>query len=224
MKKDKLNLIFESRECFFDYVKKCNGDYRLVSPSLYLYKKIIEKHRKYNELDKLLDDDEFLELIYITLDAWNMNQRGAKLTSFEEFRKSVLNTRSPLKKLYPYKLNLLPQNNLDTVVSRIEEIFYALKVMKSKSKIVGISKALHFLLPNLIMPIDRKYTLNTFYGNNKYSQDIFREFKTFREVFTEFYQISKKLKLSEKDIDNFNWNTSIPKLIDNALIGSTNSK
>lgn len=226
MKRDRLNLIFESRESFFSYVKKCNGNYRLISPSLYLYKKIIEKHRKCNDLDGLLDDDDFLELIYITLDAWNMNQRGAKLIPFEELKKSVLkiDNRSLLKDLYAYKLNLLSENDLDIVVSKIKQIFYTLKVATTKTKIVGISKALHFLLPDLIMPIDRRYTLNTFYGHNKYNQDISKEFKTFKEIFTRFYEIAKELKLSEEDIDNFNWNTSIPKLIDNALIGNTNSK
>ncbi len=223
MKADKLHLILESRESFFNLVKKCNGVYRLISPSLYLYKKIIEKHRLDNDFNKLLSDDEFLELIYITLIAWNMDQRGAKLTSFDEFKKSMLDNRSCLNELYDYRLCSLSENDLDIVLNKIEKLFYELRVMKSKSKIVGISKTLHFLLPNLIMPIDRKYTMNFFYGHNAYNQDISKEFKTFKKVFIKFYEITKQLKLSDKDVDGFNWNTSIPKLIDNAIIGLTNS-
>jgi len=224
MQADKIALISQSREVFFDFVRKCNGDYRLVTPSLYLYKKIVEKHRKHSNLNVLLQDNEFVELIYITLIAWDMNRRAAKLVSFEEFKKSIFDNANLLSELYNYKLSSLSERDVDIILNKIEKVFVDLKVMKSKSKIVGISKALHFLLPNLIMPIDRKYTLGFFYGHNKYDQEITKEFKTFKEVFVAFHHIAVKLKLFEADIDNFNWNTSIPKLIDNVLIGFKNSK
>jgi hypothetical protein len=224
MKVNKLNLILESKEHFLYWVKKCNGDYRLVTPSLYLYKKIIEKHRLYKDIDTLLKDDEFIELIYITLIAWNMDQRGAKLTSFEEFKESIFQNQSILKELYAYRLWSLTKEDLTIVLEKLKRVFYELKVMKSKSKIVGVSKALHFLLPDLVMPVDRRYTMDFFYGHNAYSQDISKEFKTFKEIFTKFYEISKKLQLSDKDVDDFNWNTSVPKLIDNAIIGIKNFK
>ena len=223
MKEDNLNLLLESRDSFFNWIKKCNGNYRLISPSLYLYKKIIEKHQSQKDFDKLMKDDEFLELIYITLIAWNMDQRGAKLTSFIEFKESVLDSQHILKEMYNYRLDSLSDKDLDIVLYEIEKLFNNLKVMKSKSKIVGVSKTLHFLLPNLIMPIDRRYTMNFFYGHNAYNQDSSKEFKTFKEIFIAFYTVSKKLNLTDEDIDNFNWNTSIPKLIDNALIGIKNS-
>jgi hypothetical protein len=224
MQTDKIALISQSREVFFDFVRKCNGNYRLVTPSLYLYKKIVEKHRKHGDLNILLQDNEFLELIYITLIAWDMNRRAAKLVSFEKFKKSIFDNTNLLSELYNYKLGSLSEGDVSIILNKIEKLFVNLNVMKSKSKIVGISKTLHFLLPDLIMPIDRKYTLGFFYGHNKYDQEITKEFKTFKEVFVAFHHIATKLKLSEADIDNFNWNTSIPKLIDNALIGFENSK
>jgi hypothetical protein len=222
MKADKLNLILESRQSFFDLVKRCNGNYRIISPSFYLYKKIIDKHRFLKNLNALIKDDEFVELIYITLIAWDMNRRSAKLVPFEEFKESVLKNQPILNELYDYRLDFLSINDLDVILDKIEVLFSSLRVMKSKSKIVGVSKTLHFLLPNLIMPIDRKFTLNSLYGNNAYSQDVKKEFKTFKEVFIKFCEISKRLKLSDRDVNNFNWNVSIPKLIDNALIGINN--
>lgn len=215
MKSNRLDLISESKEKFFDYVKKCNGNYRLISPSLYLYKKVIEKHNKCDSYKKLYEDNEFLELIYMTLIAWNMNQRRAKLVSFEEFRDSILENQNQksLNELSTFHLKSLSNDELNKVLEKIEKLFKNIKVMKSKSKIVGISKTLHFLLPNLIMPMDRKYTMCV------YSKDIEKEFKTFKKVFIKFHEIIKRLHLTDNDINNFNWNTSIPKLIDNALIG-----
>ena len=91
--------------------------------------------------------------------------------------------------------------------------------MKSKRRIVGVSKALHFLLPDLIMPIDSSYTMPVIYGYNRYSNDREKETKDFIHIFRKTVEIAQRLNLSPSDIDGDGWNTSIPKLIDNAIIG-----
>jgi hypothetical protein len=91
--------------------------------------------------------------------------------------------------------------------------------MKSKRQIVGVSKALHFLLPDLVIPMDGEYTMNCFFGYNKYSDNIETESKIFKDIFTKSHEIVKKLNLCHADVDNNKWNTSVPKLIDNAMIG-----
>ena len=224
MKSENTEILTESRDKFFDFVKLCNGNYRLVTPSIYLYKKIIEKHKHYGSMNKLLDDDEFIELIYMTLIAWNMNQRGAKMVQFKDFKNSILKNKEPLEELYKYKIYTLDEEHLNEVLEKTKKVFLSLRVMKTKSQIVGISKTMHFLLPDLIMPIDRRYTMNFFYGNNAYRNERNKEFQQLKEIFIKFYEISKKLKLSDRDVDNFNWNTSVPKLIDNAIIGIKNSE
>ena len=45
------------------------------------------------------------------------------------------------------------------------------------------------------------------------------ESKTFKDIFIDSFEIARTLKLTEKDVDGIKWNTSIPKLIDNAIIG-----
>jgi hypothetical protein len=87
--------------------------------------------------------------------------------------------------------------------------------MASQSKLVGVSKALHFLLPDLVTPVDNKYTLFFF----KKSSGKNKEFNTFEDVFIKTYRITDSLLLKENDFDGKHWNTSIPKLIDNAIIG-----
>ncbi|MDD4877635.1 MAG: hypothetical protein PHO02_01210 [Candidatus Nanoarchaeia archaeon] len=211
--------LLKNRDEFFNLIKKCNGTFREISPSLYLYKKIVEMHNCSKNINELLQDNEFFELIYITLKAWNMNQRKAKLAPFNEFKKSIQDNESTINELYPYRLESLSQTELESVLNKLKLLFYNLNVMKSKTKIVGVSKTLHFLLPHLVIPMDRKYTMDFFYGHNAYSQNIDKEFQIFKEIFNKSYEIAKQLKLSNKDIDNFNWNTSVPKLIDNAIIG-----
>ena len=91
--------------------------------------------------------------------------------------------------------------------------------MKSKSKIVGVSKTLHFLLPKLFPPMDRRYTMNFFYGHFNYYNNPSKEFKSFSILLREFYKIIQKLYLTSKDVDSLMWNTTVPKLVDNAIIG-----
>jgi len=91
--------------------------------------------------------------------------------------------------------------------------------MASKRRIVGVSKILHFLLPDLAMPIDSKFTLDYFYSYNKIDKDPQAEFNTFYEVLLNSHKIIDRLRITMEAVDGNGWNTSIPKLIDNAIIG-----
>ncbi|MGQ9571041.1 MAG: hypothetical protein ACUVUQ_09435, partial [Thermodesulfovibrionales bacterium] len=124
-----------------------------------------------------------------------------------------------LFRLYKYKLYDNLDSRINTVITLFKNVFSDLKVMESKRKIVGVSKTLHFLLPDLVMPIDSKYTMPAFYGYNKYSNDTREEFKTFKDIFKKTHQITRSLNLSPSDANGDRWKTSVPKLIDNAIIG-----
>lgn len=214
--------LLRSRDSFFSFVDKNNETYRLDN-SLTQYKKIIERHRSVNNIELILDDDYIYHQIMITLEAWNMNQRGAKLTTINDFKKSVLKSKTYLTELYNYKLSSLKDNKTITdVLELVDLLFYRLSVMESGRKIVGVSKALHFLLPDLIMPIDSKYTMDFFYGYNKVSSKPSSEFNDFKNIFNHFIVIIDKLSLNETDVDGDKWNTSLPKLIDNGIIGVIN--
>lgn len=219
MKQINIDKISESKEVFFKYVDICNKNFRSVTPSLYLYQKIFEKQKSANyHIDKIISDRDFLELMYVTLVAWNMNMRAAKMVSLDLFSESIQGFRKNISRLEDIELQLLSEDEFEKVLQRVEPIFMGLKVMKSESNIVGVSKTLHFLLPRLVPPMDRRYTMNFFYGHNNYKSGD-KEFTSFSILLREFYKISKKLNLKIKDTDNVLWNTSVPKLIDNAIIG-----
>jgi len=148
-----------------------------------------------------------------------MDQRGAKLASEAELEKSILQTKPSLLRLYQYKLHELTEKTAEEIRFSLELVFGGLKVMKSKRRMVGVSKTLHFLLPDLVMPIDSTYTMQAIYGYNKYSDDLKKETDDFINIFNKTFKIAKDLNLTSDDITGDQWDTSVPKLIDNAIIG-----
>jgi hypothetical protein len=83
---------------------------------------------------------------------------------------------------------------------------------------------MHFLLPDLIPPIDKAHIYYFFYGRKKqkggYPLKIEDENQVFWEILLQYQKIAKKLNLCKADLKN-PWDTSIPKLIDNAIISLT---
>jgi hypothetical protein len=212
-------LIAEDRETFFGFVNKCNQHFR-DGHDLSLYREIIRIHRKTDSLDLILQDKSFYSLMRRTLEKWNMNQRGARLTSMENLQASILSHRTELILLYQHKLHQLTESRINhELKGLLWKVFSELHVMDSKRRTVGVSKALHFLLPDLVMPVDTTYTMSFFYGRDRYSADVEGEFKIFMDIFIKAYRITKRLGLTENDVDSQGWNTSVPKLIDNAIIG-----
>ena len=52
----------------------CNRVFREISPSLFLYRMITDKQIDL-DINVLLDDYNYFELMYVTLIAWNMNTK-----------------------------------------------------------------------------------------------------------------------------------------------------
>lgn len=210
---------FDSREDLLKYSQKFSDTYRTGEKSFVYYREIIDEHINYKDINIFLNKDDFYELIYKTLSAWNMNQRGAKLKSIEEIKNSVLSFKNEIIELSKYRIEELNEKELSDVLEKLKPIFINLKPMQSKRQIVGTSKLLHFLLPNLVMPIDGKFTMQFIYGHNKYNPEINSEFKDFKNIFINFYKIIKKFNIHKGDIDNQSWKASVPKIVDNAIIG-----
>ncbi len=207
-----------SRKHFFFFVDKCNETYRF-GDDLAFYRKLILMHRECANIEILLVNDEFYQLLYRTLEKWNMNQRAARLVPLDTMKQSILFHKTSLCELYKYKLYDDIYDDLTQIKKLLDKVFCDLKIMKSQRRIVGVSKALHFLLPDLIMPIDGNYTLDAFYGYNKYANTANKEFVDFWNIFERSFDIAEKLELRKDDADGEIWKQSVPKLIDNAVIG-----
>ncbi len=215
-KEMKFNHLVSNKKIFENSLKKTKEFYRPLDPGQYLYNLLLEKRK---DID--LFSDEYLELVYTTLIAWNMNGRGAKLSEIQIFKETIIKNKQTIKNLEKYELVNLEEK--DFVLKKLKDLFFNLELTETKSKIVTFSKTLHFLLPELIVPIDRKYTLDFFYNNKQIPTDknkkinCEKQFKIFEELFDKFIEISRVYNLN-RYLDKI-WHATPTKVIDNAIIG-----
>jgi hypothetical protein len=210
--------VFPTKEVLMRYAAMCVEDYRPNSDSFKYYHSLIDQQRK-SGIAILISDPSFLRHIYETLKMWDMNYRGAKLVSFPEFSESLNNLSSKIIRLANYSMDLLDENDEHELKPRLGELFENLKVMQSKSRIVGVPKTMHFLLPRLVMPIDGKFTLKFLFGYRVYRCSLSWEARLFLDIFAAFSKFAHHVGLTRQDEDPTTWNTTVPKIIDNAIIG-----
>lgn len=217
-----IDILSCDKELFLEMVKKCNETYR-SGHDLSSYLKIIGAHRRTRNISELIKDDEFTRTVYKTLKLWNMNQQGAVLETYQTVKQSILDCHDYLFELYGIQLNEITPRKLFSLKDTLFLLFRDLKIMNSRRRIVGVSKTMHFLLPDLIMPVDGKYTMSAVFGYNRLSRTATGEFNDLFYILSRFHDIACKFELSSNDCVSTGWNTSVPKLIDNAIIGVTNN-
>jgi hypothetical protein len=228
IRSENISKLTGDKKRFLDYAEKIK--YKFDGPSAYFYKKIIRINRNTQDYSSLFQNDLFLEYLYATLASWGMHRmdKNTRMANFDDFKKSILESKDLFIKLSNKKLQ---EVDLTDLMKDILKIFNSLKIMaRSESpKFVANSKVMHFLLPDLIPPMDKGNILYFFYGwlskdkkgkfvkRNPHEIKI-KENSYFWEILNRFKEIVIKLKLTKNDLQH-EWDTSIPKLIDNAIIG-----
>jgi hypothetical protein len=204
--------IFDDKSTFESCLDSAKDNYSQYCPENYLYRKIAS----YKFIDKF--SDEFLELLYVTLSVEFENQKLGKLKDFSIFAESIKKHQENFKELSPLKLRDLDEWDWEECREIFEDLFSDLELVNGKSSVIAFSKVLHFMLPNLIVSIDRKNTMRFFYGK-KYScfKSLENQYQTFWNLETVFSEFVKRNKVSQYIDDTCNLN--IPKILDNAIIG-----
>ena len=149
------------------------------------------------------------ELLYATLVSWDMNCRGAKMKYFDEFKDNILSCMDLLREIE--ELGKGSTNNLVDLEPALRKTYEKLNLMKTGGKLVSNSKLLHFLFPSLLMPMDRANTFSSSYGNTNESINKYIEIIKFS------FEIMNMPENWKDYLDN-GWNTTVPKMIDNAII------
>lgn len=200
-------------------------------PSIYFHVQAIK------ERETRFLSDRHIEMIYATLASWGMHKMGdpeitkAKMVEFPEFKQSIIKHRDTLQQLSSLRMDSCSQEQYGKHIDDLEQIYYTLKVSISEATIVAHSKTLAHILPNLIPPIDRQYTIRFFTQENK---DFFTESGKYRPVnlpqgivvqFVDFkkYCCRMKMLFDRCDhkfftIDKETFNTSFPKIMDNLIM------
>jgi len=200
-------------------------------PSIYFH----VQATKEQETDFL--SDRHIEMIYATLASWGMHKVGdpeitkAKMVEFPEFKESIIMHRAPLQRLSSLRMDLCSQEQYGKYIDELEQIYYTLKVSISEATIVAHSKTFAHILPNLIPPIDRQYTIRfftqeykTFFtASGKYRlvnlpKDIVAQFVDFKEYCCRMKMLFDRCEHQMFTIDKETFNTSYPKIMDNIIM------
>ncbi len=185
-------------------------------PAYYLYDTLmgLPKAKRYS--------DEHLFTLYATLAAWGMNSRGARLAEFGIFKKSILVHREKIEQLSILKLQNV--KNHSEISDNIRFLFDKLKLVeKGKRKLVTFSKTMHYLAPNLLMPVDGQKILMFFYNNANIPKEDEKQLAIYFNIFdeyTSFYEKRKDVLQSYKE-NKIAWKRTIPKIIDNLIIAKS---
>ena len=207
----KFNELYYNHEFFLECVNYTTNEYRNHDNAFILYRQVLEVD---NQSKFTL---EFIVLLYRTLKAWNMNSRLAQLSNFDDFKNSIQNNRYSIISLNNYRLENITNESKQITFNILHELFNDLDLTSTDTKIVTFSKTLHFMVPNLVPPMDRTYTFDFFYNYHTFSRTNDQEFECFTEIFNCYIQLARKYNYTT--FYDTRWNRNIPKIIDNAIIG-----
>jgi len=186
-------------------------------PSLYFHERALESRHAPASLPHL-------EYVYATLASWGMHRMGSggsKMCAFREFHASVNGLEGKILSAQ----GLMPATINEAGWSVLKEIFMGIKIMSSRTLLVGNSKAMHHMMPNIIPPIDREYTLRYLCGNTMIANNPEKEWQTMRTLIAGFFiPVATDAAFTAKAATwlaaKRPWDTSVMKLVDNLLIGS----
>ena len=180
--------------------------------------------------------DRHIELIYATLTSWGMHRMGSpqgKLTDWDTFRKSILAYREAWEKFRNYNVINLCMEEYRKALQELRKPYLGLKISRSNQTIVAHSKALFHILPDLIPPIDRAYTMKflnsrraewtAFNGRNRKIASSTLQFLDTEDQFNMFLSICVYVKRLG---DEVSWKFSLDnpghipplKVVDNAIV------
>jgi hypothetical protein len=178
-----------------------------------------------------------LEMLYATLTAWGLHRMGdvdatkTKLKNWGTFRDSFLANASTLRRFLGYDLLQMSEAEYSQVLTELRSCYESLDLSVSGSTVVVNSKALHHLLPELIPPIDRQYTVRFFTQlpekwrgpNGKFRQIQMpkkpdAQFRLFHETCLKIKRLADKVDLELFKEQRRSYAVTPPKALDNAIV------
>ena len=209
---------------FDRYISAFESETLFTGPRLYFHHKTLSIRRILgSSVEACLQSEVFFESLYATLASWGLHRMGpgnTKLVDMPVMVRGFHCQEESLKNLARVTIqDLSPQNVLHTA-DQIWKLIWDLPVGIGNTKLVSGSKALHHLLPNLVPPIDREYTVQFFFNNkNAIQGDEERQRKAFLLMYPYFAQVCRERKAEIETCLGRAMNTSFTKVVDNAIVG-----
>jgi hypothetical protein len=179
----------------------------------------IELLRRFATASDAACDEGFADSLAATLKSWDVavKRHGQSLSQPPELRGQLRSISMAVAELEDLRIDG-PPIDVERCASRVWLIIRDLDIVRCKGqpvkrKVVSGTKALHHLLPNLVFPVDNEYTA-TFFGWHDFGTDPEHRFKSvFRQVAAIARAVSPQSYVGE------GWNTSVSKVLDNAIVG-----
>lgn len=196
-------------------------------PSVHFHQRALE------EMSREFLGKTHLEMVYATLASWGMHRMGVtktKLVEYSKFEEAILKLKPDLLELKGLRIEDISSTDLPSLIRRLTDICFALVVSESGSRLVGNSKTLAHILPHLVPPIDRQYTLRFFttepeallndQGKLRHVQNLDKdsEVEYFEKIMQRAYDFIKILKTEAQIPLSYPFNTSYPKIFDNLIV------
>jgi hypothetical protein len=179
-----------------------------------------------------------VEMLYATLSAWGMHRMGnpkttkTKLTDWNCFSESILANTDALQPLRNYRMLEMSEAEYVGAVRALEPIYRRLKLSISNATVVANSKALFHLLPELIPPIDRQYTVRFFKHlpeqwrdsqGKKFQMvslpaDSDEQFDLFLDICTRMKKLADRIDPGILAEERRQHGVAVPKALDNAIV------
>lgn len=186
------------------------------APAIYFHQKALKWQQKY------FLGDRHLEYIYATLLAWGMQRpgtRGATMSAFNDFKKSILAVKQPLLEWKDLRIETINYLTLKAMLSDLTDVCFSIEAtLSQKTRIVSGSKTLAHILPNLLCPIDKRYTLPFFDAHLSNIEDERKFFEEVMETIWNFYHNPQVLNEIPVPHLNTPFFESYPKIFDNLVI------
>ncbi len=192
-----------------------------TGPSLHFHRRALEVRRGHATSAHAVVDQEFLELLYAMLSAWGMHRMGpgnTRLLDLEHIAASFAEVQQAVARLDRLAIMDLDAADVPGIAEQIWAVLARLRVGIGETKLVANTKALHHVLPDLVPPVDREYTLRFFYGQKGLARG---DEATFLEIYPRFARMARAQRgnIQRLVAAGEYMNTSQSKVLDNVIVG-----
>ncbi len=181
---------------------------------LELHRMTIDRRRELGSVAATLEDEEFLDSLFATLIVRGIGTRGTNLVARAQFAAPLRAHAGEMAALERFSLDD-PSLYVTAIAERVASLSQHLGIVENAATVEPGSKALHYLLPDLVPPLDRRWTGKFFRWRQQdplaHAQRIW--FEAFSNLALVASQSAPSRLLDEE------WNSSITQVLDNALIG-----
>lgn len=198
---------------FAEYVAAYDTWATARSP-LKTHRETMALRRKFDSVTDAVADQQFVTCLRQTLVAWGLGRRASVLEREPRFGEALRAAAPAIAEFE--QLTLDSVGNPRDVAAQLWDVINTLDITPNHSKLVAGTKALHHLLPDLVVPMDRQWT-GTFFNLSMASwQHPKQQAAALCQVFTEYADLARTVEPAQLATGQ-GWRTSRTKVIDNAV-------